>query len=156
MSSPDSPPIELKSPPWKLKATIYTLPVFHTAKDAQKLPSDFLFSPLERQSEFAKGKTLGGIGMLQLIRYWESPVGPYDELLVVPGKYEYEVPVPDKKGGTKIVKKSNLRLTRIYVSTKECCYNGRKSMIPPHTLPTPAVLARHPYLNIILSKESNS
>ena len=58
--------------------------------------------------------------MVQLIRYSDSPVGPYDELLVTPGKFEYEV----EEGGKRI-KKRNTRITRIYVSQKATCYNGR-------------------------------
>ena len=28
--------------------------------------------------------------MVQIIRHTESPVGPYDELVLVPGEFEYE------------------------------------------------------------------
>ena len=58
--------------------------------------------------------------MVQIIRYLDSPAGPYDEMLVTPGKFEYEV----EEGGKKI-KKRNTRVTRIYVSQKVTCYNGR-------------------------------
>ncbi|RFU36332.1 hypothetical protein B7463_g60, partial [Scytalidium lignicola] len=153
-SSSTSPSIEVAPGPWKLKATTYTFFTFRTAKQAQMLPPSFLFSPLERASDFAKGEALGGLGMVQVIRYSESPVGPYDELLVVPGKYEYEASVPDKKDGMKTERRSNLRLTRIYVSTRESCYNGRKNWnIPKHlarfsfkTLPDNSVhISIHPY-----------
>lgn len=62
--------------------------------------------------------------MLQFIRYTDSPVGPYDEMIVVPGGFEYE---REDEGGRR-VKKRNPRITRIYVSQKDTCYNGRKSM----------------------------
>jgi hypothetical protein len=55
--------------------------------------------------------------MAQIIRYTDSPVGPYDELVLVPGKFEYE------HGG----KRSNAKVSRIYVSQEKACYNGRKS-----------------------------
>jgi len=55
--------------------------------------------------------------MVQIIRHTESPVGPYDELVLIPGKFEYE------SSG----KKSNLKVSRIYVSQEKTCYNGRKS-----------------------------
>jgi hypothetical protein len=62
---------------------------------------------------------VGGLGMIQVIRYTESPVGPYDELVIVPGGFEWE--------DAKKIKKRNVRVTRIYVSQKETCWNGRKS-----------------------------
>lgn len=63
--------------------------------------------------------------MVQVIRYSETPVGPYDEMLMIPGKFEY----PDEKGGTR----ANLRITRIYVSQEKTCWNGRMNWnIPKH------------------------
>jgi len=71
--------------------------------------------------------------MVQVIRYTESPAGPYDELLIVPGKFEYEVEKQKKDGKIKSETKSDLRLTRIYVSQKHTCFNGRKNWnIPKH------------------------
>lgn len=52
--------------------------------------------------------------MLQLIRYSETPVGPYDEMVLLPGDFG----VPGGKG-------QNMRITRIYVSQKDTCYNGQ-------------------------------
>lgn len=63
--------------------------------------------------------------MVQIIRYKESPVGPYDEFVLVPGKFEYESNDRDDEG--KGVKKSNLKVSRIYVSQEKTSYNGRKS-----------------------------
>ena len=31
----------------------------------------------------------GGLGGLMLVRYTDSPVGPYDELILVPGCYQF-------------------------------------------------------------------
>jgi len=55
--------------------------------------------------------------MVQIIRYTETPVGPYDEFVLVPGQFEYE------HGG----KKGNAKVSRAYVSQEKTCYNGRKS-----------------------------
>jgi hypothetical protein len=55
--------------------------------------------------------------MVKIIRYIESPVGPYDELVLVPGEFEYE------HSG----KKSNLKVSRIYDSQEQTCYDGRES-----------------------------
>jgi hypothetical protein len=108
-------------PPWTLRATIYLFVFYISPSSALSLPS-FTFSQLEATSPFAAYKAKGGIGMVQVIRYSESPVGPYDELLLVPGEFEYEVQQGEQK-----VKKSNLKLTRIWVSQKQTCWNGRKS-----------------------------
>lgn len=65
--------------------------------------------------------------MIQIIRYRDSPVGPYDELLVVPGSFDWSRDGPD---GRREVGR-NPRITRIYVSQKHTCYNGRVSKFVP-------------------------
>ncbi|MCJ1400962.1 hypothetical protein MMC11_004173 [Xylographa trunciseda] len=116
MSEPSTIPVA--PPPWTLKATVYMF-AFHVPSK-QPLPS-FAYSPLESQSAFASSsKFCGGLGSVQVIRYTESPVGPYDEMLLVPGNFEYE----SKEGG-KVTTKRNLQVSRIYVSQKLTCYNGR-------------------------------
>ena len=125
----NSAPALVAPPPWKLRATIYTFMMYISSKDAKILRADgsFLYSPLEAGSEFAQGKLIGGLGMVQLIRYSESPVGPYDEFLMTPGAFEYNLEVEGKNGKTEIVEKKNTRVTRIYVSQKDTCWNGRTS-----------------------------
>jgi hypothetical protein len=126
MSSNNDTPVAL--PPWNLKATIYTFMMYVSSQDAQKLASDksFLYSPLEAGSTFAKDKLVGGLAMVQVIRYTESPLGPYDEFLMAPGAFEYDVG-EQRNGKTEIAKKKNTRVTRIYVSQKDTCWNGRTS-----------------------------
>lgn len=64
---------------------------------------------------------------MQIVRYSETPVGPYDELVIMPG--DFEVPVLNGgdsgggSGGKKKVKK-NSRITGIWVSQKDTCWNG--------------------------------
>lgn len=71
--------------------------------------------------------------MVQIIRYTESPVGPYDELLVCPGSFGYEIETEGKSGAVMLEKKKNARITRIYVSQKQTCKNGRLHWsIPKH------------------------
>jgi hypothetical protein len=126
----ETPTIEVAPAPWTLKGTIYSFFLYSTSKDAKLLSSkkEFLFSPLEAASPFSDGEFVGGLGIVQLIRYSESPVGPYDELLVIPGKFKY----PKTHGGlnqsSKPEANSNIQVTRIYVSQVETCWNGRKSM----------------------------
>lgn len=112
-------------PPWDCKAAVYVF-YFVASKPASGELPEIAYSPLERASPFASpqfGRALGGLSTIQLVRYSRTPVGPYDEMLLVPGKFEY--PVDDK--GKKRRAERALRLTRIYVSQKDTCWNGRKS-----------------------------
>lgn len=65
--------------PWTLKGTIYYFMIPITEKDAVTLSSekDFLYSPLEANSSFANHELVGGSATVQVVRYSESPVGPY-------------------------------------------------------------------------------
>lgn len=103
--------------------------MYVSSKDAEALSASksFLYSPLEASSNFAKDKLVGGLSMVQVIRYTESPVGPYDEFLIMPGSFEYNVEVESKNGKIELVKKKNVRVTRIYVNQKDTCWNGRTS-----------------------------
>ncbi|KAK9771488.1 hypothetical protein SCAR479_11827 [Seiridium cardinale] len=121
-------PIVTVPAPWKLKGTVYTVTFWSRAGE---LPA-FAYSPLEASSAFAdpqiSGQHRGGTSQIQIIRYTESPVGPYDELILVPGFFDYTV----AEGGT-IKTQKNARVTRIYVSQKYTCWNGRKNWnIPKH------------------------
>lgn len=118
----DNQPFMAVAPPWKLKGTIYMVSFWNPAG---VLP-DFAYSPLEGASSFAdptaSGRHRGGLSQFQIIRYTESPVGPYDELIVCPGFFEYS----HAEQGVVRTRK-NARITRIYVSQKQTCWNGRKS-----------------------------
>ncbi len=68
-----------------------------------------------------KGKFKGGLGYVMLVNYLESPVGPYKELLIIPGKFN-----PNKLQS----------ITKIYVDSDPSTINGRKNWgIPKETLP---------------------
>ncbi|KAJ0167225.1 hypothetical protein CTA2_3733 [Colletotrichum tanaceti] len=120
-------PIELAPAPWTLKGTVYSLTF---APLSNELPVK-AFPPLERQYPSAvEGKYVGLVGMIQIIRYTESPVGPYDELLIVPGYFNY-----NRTDGSEgfVQEKKNVRVSRIYVSQKYTCWNGRTNWnIPKH------------------------
>lgn len=123
----DTEPIVHAPAPWTLKGDVYIASFFLRAGS---LP-EHAYSPLEGASSYAgpeSGKHCGGPAQFQVIRYTESPVGPYDELIVCPGFYEYEV----EEGGKRKTKK-NVRISRIYVSQKYTCWNGRHSMPPPRS-----------------------
>ena len=63
----------------------------------------------------------GGYGGLLLVRYNDSPVGPYDELLLVPGSYTFR--------GV-----NYYRITQIYVSSMDSVVNGRRNWAVPKKL----------------------
>ncbi|KAI3321991.1 hypothetical protein HD806DRAFT_536464 [Xylariaceae sp. AK1471] len=124
----DDAPIVPLPAPWQLKGTVYMVSFL---SKAGKLP-DHAYSPLERDSTYASlaasGEHQGGISQFQVIRYTKSPVGPYDELIICPGYFSYEL----EEAGKRKVKK-NARISRIYVSQKYTCWNGRTNWnIPKH------------------------
>lgn len=114
------------APPWNLTGDVYFFSWWSSSTAGQNLP-DHAYSPLESGAEFAtspSSRPVGGLGMVQILRYRDSPVGPYDEMLVVPGSFDW---TRDNSAGTPEVGR-NPRISRIYVSQKRSCYNGRLSM----------------------------
>lgn len=103
----------LKSPPpWELRGEGIIL-IFRFKKDwvenSALLPKHL------------KGKFKGGLGYVMLVNYDKSPVGPYHELLIIPGKFR---------------KTKNQAITKIYVDSKASTENGRNNWgIPKETLP---------------------
>lgn len=113
---------------WKCKLQVFVIAWYSRSTD---IPS-IAYSPLEAASPFASaesGRPVGGLYNIQIIRYSDTPVGPYDELLIAPGAFAYDV---GGGGGDDDERRteSHLRITRIYVSTRETCYNGRRSESP--------------------------
>lgn len=107
--------IKIAPPPWSCKCT-YAFAFFQPASSG--LPRDVAYSPLEASSaafsaESEAGTYRGGLCMAQIIRYSETPVGAYDEFALLPGYF-------DSPGGGK-----HTRITAIYVSQADTCYNGR-------------------------------
>lgn len=103
----------LKSlPPWKLSGEGIIL-IFRFKKDwvenSIHLPNHL------------KGKFKGGLGYVMLVDYEKSPVGPYHELLIIPGKFR---------------KTKKQAITKIYVDSEASTQNGRNNWgIPKETLP---------------------
>lgn len=118
-SSPE--PITLSPAPWTLHGDVYglfLLPGLGIPLVGNHLPVK-AFGPLERKyPESIAGKFIGKLGMIQVIRYTDSPVGPYDEMLIIPGFFEFE-----EEGK----RREAVRVSRIYVSQKFTAWNGRKS-----------------------------
>lgn len=66
-----------------------------------------------------KGKARGGLGYVMLVDYQESPVGPYRELLLIPGKFG---------------KKGKQTITHIFVDSPQSLSSGRKNWNIPKEL----------------------
>lgn len=62
--------------------------------------------------------------MLYLLRYSETPVGTYDEMAIMPGYFEYSRGTAKGKKGKK---EKHMRVTAIWVSQKDTCWNGNES-----------------------------
>ncbi|MFT6206087.1 MAG: hypothetical protein ACI9V1_002331 [Spirosomataceae bacterium] len=98
---PLSPTI-VAAPPWTLTGEGYIFTFWFTKKWAKAFGHLLGF-----QSENA----LGGLGTAMLVNYHSSDVGPYQELLIVPGRFDL--------GG-----KKQFSISKIYVSTYESVWNG--------------------------------
>lgn len=126
--------IIIAPPPWTTKADIYSAVFWISTSQAKNFPFDIAYSPLELSSQFADlgiSRPVGGKGIIQIIRYKETPVGPYDELVIVPGKFEWtnQDSNEEHKSG------HNYKTTRLYVSQKHTCFNGRASKLVTSCLP---------------------
>lgn len=98
--------------PWNLKGEGIII-VFNFKKN-WVLNSAFL-------SEEQKSNFMGGLGYVMLVNYHDSPVGPYKELLIIPGKFR-----PHKRQS----------ITRIFVDSELSTENGRYNWgIPKETIP---------------------
>jgi len=99
--------------PWKLKGRVWTFALPAMSKTSS-FPAGFA-APDETEVLTSGGEFIGGPGVMQIVSYSGSPVGPYDELIYIPGRWKY-------KDGC-----AAFRITRIYVSTKESTENGRRN-----------------------------
>ncbi|KAK7044534.1 hypothetical protein R3P38DRAFT_3176784 [Favolaschia claudopus] len=106
--------------PWKLKGRTWAFLVSPSGS-ATSFPAGWS-DPIEVDALATGGEFIGGVGVVQIVSYDESPVGPYNELIYVPGRWKYS-------DGTKA-----FRITRIYVSTKESTMNGRRNWNTPKHL----------------------
>ncbi|KDQ57432.1 hypothetical protein JAAARDRAFT_193764 [Jaapia argillacea MUCL 33604] len=111
--------------PWTLKAQTWWFITSFLAKPSILPLSYFDSSEIALYQECTKdGAFQGGMGTIMIVRYTEGPVGPYDELMIVPGEFKNP---PGAKA------KQSLRITRIYVSSLASVVNGRRNWnIPKH------------------------
>ncbi|KAF9073573.1 hypothetical protein BDP27DRAFT_1318520 [Rhodocollybia butyracea] len=106
--------------PWTLDVAEGWLFVLPPLLSSEFLPPGFA-RPSEASAEESTGIMTIDPGLILIVRYSSSPVGPYDELIYIPGKWAYA----DGMEG--------FRITTIYVSSNESVYNGRENWnIPKH------------------------
>ena len=105
MAERDGSPVPRVAPPWHLEGSGSIL-LF-------RFESDFLerdaFLPEALRSELD-----GRLGLVMLVDYDESPVGPYWELLFLSGPFQWEG-------------RRSFSISRIYVSTEASAVNGREN-----------------------------
>ncbi|KAK7462956.1 hypothetical protein VKT23_007537 [Stygiomarasmius scandens] len=111
--------LQIAPAPWKLKGRSWGF-ILPALKKDTSFPSGWA-APFQADVLGSTGEFIGGIGMVMLVQYTESPVGPYDELIYVPGRWKY----PD---GSVCA-----RITRIYVSSNASTENGRRNWNIPKT-----------------------
>lgn len=99
-------------PPWRLKGEGFIL--------LYKFSKSFIQEHALLHASQIDSYT-GGLGYVMLVNYEESPVGPYKELLIIPGKFGAE---------------RRQAITKIYVDSEASTQNGRKNWgIPKETVP---------------------
>ncbi|KAJ3479950.1 hypothetical protein NLI96_g8694 [Meripilus lineatus] len=112
--------------PWPCRGEVLWLSGYSSPASGE-YPHDSAFNDLERSSSYAdpniSGQFRGGLNSIMIIRYSDTPVGPYDEIIWIPGKFSSP---PNNSEA--------LRVTRIYVSSKDSVYNGRKNWNIPKEL----------------------
>lgn len=103
--TPDAalPTVPLAPAPWSLTGSGYIL--------LMKLPPAVLDDPRHTPTAL-RGQRRGGLSMVMLVDYERSAVGPYRELLYIPGTFAF---------GARTLQS----ITRIYVSSMESVVNGR-------------------------------
>lgn len=113
-SSGDGEAISTAPAPWQLKGRGYIAAIKF---DSAKLDDDS-FVPAGLKGKRGKGK----LAYLMLVDYSESPVGPYYELLFIPGRYQLA-------NGLK-----RYSISRIFVSSQDSVINGRRNWGIPKDL----------------------
>ncbi len=89
-------------PPWNLTGKAYIFLYKFSKNYVQE--NAFL-------QDYQKSRFLGYFGTVMLVNYESSPVGPYKELLFIPGLFTFDW-------------KKVYSISKIYVSTYESVYNG--------------------------------
>ena len=104
-------------PPWNLKGEGFIIPFL--GNKSTLLNKGFI-------SEEDKESFAGGIGAIMLVNYESSDVGPYFELLFIPGDFKHTITT---HASTK--RKLYKKITKIYVSSLTSVQEGRLNWAIP-------------------------
>lgn len=104
--------VPLAPAPWDLSGQGWLF-LYHLPETAQEIPELLPREP--------SGPYLGGLGALMLVDYQSSNVGPYKELLFIPGRFRHG-------------KKKFYGISRIWVSTEASVVNGQNNWGIPKEL----------------------
>ncbi|KAI0820330.1 hypothetical protein BC628DRAFT_1397743 [Trametes gibbosa] len=128
MSAGDTDPAAIKPvpAPWTVKAEAwwFITSLGHRTEQGETLPISY-FPTQETQLykiSMEQGAFRGGRGSITLIRYSESPVGPFEELAIAPGEFANPYQKPSH------------RVTRAYVSSMKALVSGRHNWGLPREL----------------------
>ncbi len=97
-----SPNIKIAPAPWNLTGDAYIM-VYKFSKD---FVGEYGFL-----ADYQRDRFLGYVGTVMLVDYKTSAVGPYRELLFIPGMFTFDW-------------KKMFSISKIYVSSRESVYNG--------------------------------
>ncbi len=100
-------------PPWKLRGDAYI--ILSSVPKETNLKGGFISDDLKERYDQSFGVTM-------LVNYESSPVGPYKELLYIPGTFKFNDGL------------SHPSISKIYVSTMASVINGRKNWGIPKEL----------------------
>ena len=101
--------------PWRLAGRAY-ISVLHADEQLRQAEARHLPEPLREQ------RAEGPFSYLMYVDYAASPVGPYHELLFIPGSYRF----PDGR--------RHLTISRIFVSSQDSVVNGQHNWGIPKQL----------------------
>ncbi|OAV93765.1 hypothetical protein PTTG_06239 [Puccinia triticina 1-1 BBBD Race 1] len=148
MLANEDTPFSLRPPPWFLQGEGWWIILSilgparkildrlkHHQREKTKRPDSTHSDSLEllsREVSQPSDGFRGGFGSVQILRYHMSPVGAYDELLLIPGVFK----PPEQSSKRSPV----FRITEIYVSTLGSILNGR------HNWNIPKKLARFEFI----------
>ncbi len=96
------PEIKIAPAPWNLTGDAYIM-VYKFSKEFVK---EYSF-----MADYQRDRFLGYIGTVMLVNYKTSGVGPYQELLFIPGMFTFDW-------------KKMFSISKIYVSSRDSVYNG--------------------------------
>lgn len=115
--------VDTKPAPWTLVVSKgIVLPIFPTKRSLPSIKSHLT------SSHDTRDYLESGLGLVILVRYDITPVGSYDELLLVPGAFKQrpvtsQSPEQPRKGE----RLCDRRIPRIYVSSEKSLRNGRQN-----------------------------